>query len=102
MSYTLVRIIQSIILPPASLLLLMLAGLLLLRKRPVAGRIMLSLGVMLLYLLSLPFTADMLVRPLESYAPPLTNMTAKADAVIVLGSGVQDMSWIPEIGRAHV
>lgn len=95
MPLVLVRIIQALILPPASLLLLMLAGLLLLRKRPFAGRSMLFLGVILLYLLSLPLTADMLVRPLESFAPPLNKMSAKADAVVVLGSGVQDLSWIP-------
>jgi uncharacterized SAM-binding protein YcdF (DUF218 family) len=95
MKFILVQIIQALILPPASLLLLMLAGMLLLRKRPVAGRWMLSLSIALLYLLSLPITADVLVKPLESFAPPLNEMPAKADAVVVLGSGVLDLSWVP-------
>lgn len=95
MKFLLVQIIQALILPPASLLLLMLAGLLLLRKRPVVGRWLLTLGVVLLYLLSLPITADMLVKPLESFAPPLNEMPTKADAVIVLGSGIVDLSWVP-------
>src|SRR5512143_3621445 len=95
MKFLLVQIIQALILPPASLLLLMLAGVLLLRKRPIAGRWLLSLSIILLYLLSLPITADLLIKPLESFAPPLIDMPAKADAVVVLGSDVLDLSWVP-------
>jgi uncharacterized SAM-binding protein YcdF (DUF218 family) len=95
MLYILSRIVQALILPPASLLLLMLAGALLLRRHRTAGRSLIALGIFLLYLLSLPLTADLLIRPLEASAPPLGVKVVHADAIVVLGSGVMDLSWVP-------
>lgn len=95
MFFTVTKVIQVLILPPAGLLLLFLAGALLLRWHRTAGRAVLSLAVLLLYLLSLPLTADLLIRPLESFAKPLDASPVAADAVVVLGSGVRDLSWVP-------
>lgn len=88
------KIIQILLLPPASLLLVMLAGTLLLRKRRAAGRALIAFGAVLLYLLSLPLTADLLIGPLEAFAPPRISQETRADAVVVLGSGVRDLSWV--------
>jgi uncharacterized SAM-binding protein YcdF (DUF218 family) len=95
MGFVATKVIQILLLPPASLLLLMVAGVVLLRRHRAAGRALIALGMVLLYLLSLPFTADLLIRRLESFAPPLTARPAKADAVVVLGSGVRDLTWVP-------
>ena len=95
MVFILSRTIQALVLPPASLLLLMLGGMVLLRRHRAAGRALIALGVVLLYLLSLPLTADLLIRPLEAFAPPLDTRELRADAVVVLGSGVLDLSWVP-------
>ena len=76
-------------------MLTMLAGLFLLRRRQKAGRALIAIGLVLLYLLSLPLAADMLMRPLESAYPPLADAPRTADAVVVLGSGARDLSWVP-------
>jgi uncharacterized SAM-binding protein YcdF (DUF218 family) len=93
--FVLSRIIQALVLPPASLLLLMAAGAVLYRRQRTAGRSLLALGALLLYILSLPLTADLLMQPLENYAQPLDSREVRADAVVVLGSGVVDLSWVP-------
>ena len=95
MVFILSRTIQALILPPASLLILILAGAILYRRRRAAGRALIALGALLLYLLSLPLTAGLLLRPLEAFAPPLDTREVRADAVVVLGSGVLDLSWVP-------
>ncbi len=95
MGFALAKTVHTLLLPPAVLLLLMLSGALLLRRHRTAGRSLIALSCLLLYLLSLPFTADLLIRPLEAYAPPFRAGDARADAVVVLGSGVLDLSWVP-------
>jgi uncharacterized SAM-binding protein YcdF (DUF218 family) len=95
MSFIVMKVFQYLLLPPSSILLLMLAGMLLLRRNRKAGRALLVIGMLLLYLLSLPAVADMLIRPLESAYPPVTGKRITADAVVVLTGGVRDLSWIP-------
>jgi uncharacterized SAM-binding protein YcdF (DUF218 family) len=89
------KIVQYLLLPPASILLIMLGGLLLLRRHREAGRALVAIGMVLLYLLSLPLAADMLIRPLETAFPPLADPPRRAAAVVVLGNGVRDLSWVP-------
>jgi len=84
-----------LLLPPASLLVLILAGLILLRRHPGAGRTLVAAGIALLYILSLEPVSDRLIRPLEAAYLPLNIADIKADAVVVLGSGVNDLSWLP-------
>jgi len=95
MLFTITKVIQTLILPPGGLLLLFLAGAALGRWHRNAGRALMALAATLLYLLSLPLTADLLIRPLESFAKPLSERSVAADAVVVLGSGVRDLSWVP-------
>jgi uncharacterized SAM-binding protein YcdF (DUF218 family) len=95
MGFIVAKIVQSLLLPPASILLLMLAGVFVMRRYRTAGRSLIVLGMVLLYLLSLPAGTDMLLRPLESAYPPFAGEDIKADAVVVLTGGVRDLSWIP-------
>ncbi len=95
MGFVVAKIALALILPPSGMLLLLAAGLLLLRRRPYTGRALVVLGSVLLYAASLPDLADLLIRPLESYAPPYSGTAERVDAVVVLGSGVCDLSWVP-------
>ncbi len=95
MSFVVAKIALALVLPPSGMLLLLAAGLFLLRRHPHTGRALIGLGVILLYAASLPVVADMLIRPLELYAPPFSGTRERVDAVVVLGSGVRDLSWVP-------
>jgi len=95
MGFTLTKILLLLIVPPSGMLVLMAAGLVVQRWNRTAGRLLVVLGVLLLYAASLPPVSDMLIRPLESYAPPFSGTTERVDAVVVLGSGATDLSWVP-------
>jgi len=95
MDFVLTKILHLLLLPPASLVLLVLAGLLLLSRSRTLGRTLMTAGLILLCLLSLPPVANILIRPLEGAYPPYTVSSKKADAVVVLGSGARDLSWVP-------
>ena len=94
MLFTLQKIIWFLLMPPASLLLLICLGLLVSRRRKKTGRALVFAGLFLLYLLSLAPVANMLLRPLESATPPLQKLPAAADAVVVPGGGSVDLSWL--------
>ena len=95
MGFIISKVLLLLLLPPASLLILILAGLILLRRHPSAGRKLVAAGIALLYMLSLEPVSDRLIRPLEAAYLPLNIADIKADAVVVLGSGVNDLSWLP-------
>ena len=95
MGFIISKVLLLLLLPPASLLVLILAGLILLRRHPSAGRTLVAAGIALLYLLSLEPVSDRLIRPLEAAYLPLNIADSKADAVVVLGGGVTDLSWLP-------
>ena len=96
MGFLVSKILLNLILPPSGIILLIVGGMLLGKWRRTAGRILISGGVLLLYLLSLPLTADLLIKSLESSYPPLIALPDRADAVVVLGGGVRDLSWVPQ------
>lgn len=93
MLFSLQKIIWFLAMPPASLILLMLLGMAVSGKRRKLGRALILTGLTLLYLLSLAPVADLLLKPLESAAPPLLALPAAADAVVVPGGGSVDLSW---------
>ncbi len=95
MGFVVSKIVLILILPPASLLLMILSGLILLRWRRTAGRILLAFGIILLYGLSIDPVADRLIRPLEAAYKPFSSTDARPDAVVVLGGGAHDLSWVP-------
>jgi uncharacterized SAM-binding protein YcdF (DUF218 family) len=87
------KVLWFLVLPPSSLVVLILAGLLLVDKRRRLAKGLIISGLALLYLLSLGHVADLLVKPLERSSPPLTEKRMAADAVVVLGGGSVDLLW---------
>ena len=80
------KIAAALVLPPAGLVLLALAGLWLSRRHPRTGRSIAFLALVALFALSLPPVADALIGTLEP--PPMTDADLKrADAIVILGAG---------------
>jgi uncharacterized SAM-binding protein YcdF (DUF218 family) len=94
MSFIITKIMLSLMLPPASLILLMAAGFLIIKFKRLFGGILIVSGVLLLYLLSISPVSDFLLKPLERNTPPAHARHGQADAVVVLGGGVSDLSWL--------
>ena len=94
MPFALQKMIWFLVMPPASLILLMLAGLLLINRRRKTGMVLIGSGVALLYLLSLGHVADLILAPLERVYPPLSSAAIAADAIVVPGGGSTDLEWI--------
>ncbi len=94
MVFAATKIILYLILPPSSLILLMIAGFLIMRKYKVTGRVCVATGLCLLYMLCLAPVADWLIGPLERFHPPFKGPDARtAQAIVVLGGGVHDLAW---------
>lgn len=93
MLFTLQKVIWFLIMPPASLMLLIILGTIISRKRRKRGMTLVLAGTFLLYFLSLGPVADFLLRPLESAMPPVKALKAAADAVVVPGGGSVDRAW---------
>ena len=89
------KALAALVLPPTGPLLLALAGLALLGRRPRLGRALAWLGVVGLLALSLPMVSHSLVRSLE---PPALDLqrTGDAQAIVILGGGVRRNA--PEFG----
>ena len=71
------------------------------RKNKTAGKIILSLGVILLALFSFSWVPDKLLRPLETKYPPLIklNHLPKVKWIVVLGGGHHSDPRIPVSSR---
>lgn len=87
MSWLLTNIISVFLLPPLNLILIGLAGLLLMRRRPRFGKTLVAVSLALLYLLSTNLVSGYLINRLESSTPPAT--LNQAEAIVVLGGGRQ-------------
>lgn len=88
--------LASLLLPPLSLILLMTAGLLWLKRRPRLGKGLIAAGLVLLYALSTPLVATFSFRLLQSEPLPAKFDLASAGAIIVLGAGRYENA--PEYG----
>ncbi len=86
---------KSLILPPTGPLLLALLGLLLIKRRPMAARACLTLGLSSLWLLSTPIVSDVFVGLAEHYPPLDLRLAAEAQAIVILGGGGQ-RAFAPE------
>jgi uncharacterized SAM-binding protein YcdF (DUF218 family) len=92
--FTLQKLAWFMAMPPASLILLMLLGVMISGRRRKLGVTLLLFGLILFYLLSLGPVAGLLLKPLESAAPPLLKPpVAVADAVVVPGGGSVNLAW---------
>lgn len=93
--FLLKKILTALVMPPTSLLLLALLGLLLFRRWPIVGKTFLWLAVVSLLVLSLPITEQGLNAMLAM--PRFTEAQAKsAQAIVVLGGGMYRAT--PEYG----
>lgn len=82
-----VRMIKYAALPPLANLLLILLGLLLLRRYPKLGRFAILLGTLTLYLLSTSHANWVLSHGLEEHPVPSVEVAETAGAIVVLGGG---------------
>ncbi len=89
MSFYFVKIIQTLLMPPALMLLIMLAGLILLRWSRRYGSILIISGILLLTAASLPVISNTVVSAMENI-PALSKEQIKntdAKAIVILGGG---------------
>ena len=100
MNWLLTKIISSFLLPPLCFLLPGIAGLALSVRHPRLGRRLIVLMMALLWIFSLPFTGDSLLRQLET--GNLLSLVARpnAQAIVVLGGGTY--FGAPELGGSSV
>jgi uncharacterized SAM-binding protein YcdF (DUF218 family) len=95
------NLLRMLVMPPASLFLLIGMGALLRRRWPRSGRALCVGGAVALLVLSTNAGALLLVRPLENLTTPLTDpQAAAAQAIVVLGAGSVDGA--PEYGGIDV
>ncbi len=99
-SFLLKKIVSSLLLPPALPWLIVITGLLLLRKRPWLGRTLTWGGVTLGIALTLPLLVQPITAPLEQFPVPDQATLASAQAIVILGGGMQPHA--PEFGGATV
>jgi uncharacterized SAM-binding protein YcdF (DUF218 family) len=81
-------LLRQLILPPAGPLLLGLAGLLLLRRRPGLGRILIAFALGFLWLISMPLISDAIVSIAQTQSPLDLSRLEGAQAIVILGGGV--------------
>lgn len=95
------KLISTLILPPLGPLLLIVAGLLLLRRHPRTGKALTWGGLIAALLLVTPLSVAPLVRSLEGHFIPLDEAKLRqADAIVILGGGMR--GYAPEFGGKTV
>ncbi len=91
------RLLQSLAFPPLNSILAMILGLLILRFFRKTGFTILIIGILSLYIQSLPITAYILTKSRE--LPPLIAGQLKAnDAIVVIGGGINGNGFEYESG----
>lgn len=81
-------IAKAIVLPPAGPIIVAIAGLLLWKRAPRAGRALAALGTIALLLLSMPVVAWLLMQPFDR--EPLDVAAAReAQAIVIIGGGTR-------------
>jgi len=103
-------LLRPLLLPPAAPLLLMVAGLLLSRRRPAIGRSLTAVGLLMAWLLASGLAADFICGRLEANQRPLSTEALQAAAkspnppraIVILGGGaVRDGHFTPARERLH-
>ena len=85
--FLLTKFLSAVVLPPIGPVLLALFGFWLTRRRPRLGRALIALGLGALLLLSMPWTADALLRNLEDAPPIARDDLAEVQAIVILAGG---------------
>jgi uncharacterized SAM-binding protein YcdF (DUF218 family) len=98
---SLLQLTKDLATPLCSILLFLAAGfLLVLTRLRRLGVVLLAVGILLLYGLSISPTANWLLRPLESRYPPMTvQRLPRAGTLVVLGGGAWATTGIPVASR---
>jgi len=92
------KIFNYIIFPPSIFIILLIAALILIRKHKGKAILLITADILLIYFLSIEPVKNMVLAPLENYAPPITKEAAKgADLIVILGGGTLENS--PEEGE---
>lgn len=86
MSWFASNLLSAFLMPPFSVILLGATGILLLKRRPELGKLMVFSALTLLYLLSIPFVAEALLQRLET-PPGRDPFDNDVQAIVVLGGG---------------
>lgn len=87
MSWLLTNLFAALLLPPLNLLLISIAGLLLLHRKPQVASALLTVSIALIWLLSTPIIAYSLLQSLEEDFSPIDYKSKPAEAIVVLGGG---------------
>jgi uncharacterized SAM-binding protein YcdF (DUF218 family) len=86
---TVKAVLKALVLPPTGPLLLAALGLLLARRHPRTGRGLAAIGIVVLFALSIPAVAALLLRVVDA-SPPLDLGEARsAQAIVILGGGTR-------------
>lgn len=87
MSWFATNLVSAALLPPLSLLLLLLTGIAMLRRRPKIARVFIVASFALLWAASTPYVADGALHLLEAKTAPLHDLHAEGGAIVILGGG---------------
>jgi uncharacterized SAM-binding protein YcdF (DUF218 family) len=87
MYFVLKALVRSLLLPPASPLIVAVLGALLMRRWRRTGGALLALGLASLWLLATPVVADVLERFVEHYPALDLDKPTDAQAIVILGGG---------------
>lgn len=94
MDFILSKVVLLSLLPPASILIMLIAGFLLLTVFRRTGKVLIFIAFFMLYLFSIEPISDAIIRPLEQDIPILGGDMSNYSAIVVLSGGVHDMSWL--------
>jgi len=93
MFFTLSRVIQSLILPPSGLLIIMAIGFLIVGKKRIIGILCIASSFLLLYGLCISPVSNAIIQPLESmYVPFVDSKNIDVNAIVVLSGGARDVA----------
>ena len=87
--YWLKALVKATVLPPAGPFLLSLVGLALRKRFPRSGRALMWAGMVLLFALSMPVVANLLLQCAGSPPPLDASRAQSAQAIVILGGGVR-------------
>lgn len=93
MFFVISKAVLAFILPPGSLIIMLVLGFVIIKRRRRAGLVLFWTGVVLLYAFSIRPVAHRLMYGLERDYLPSAIRNGKPEAIVVLSGGVRDLSW---------
>lgn len=87
MEILLIRIIESLLIPPGLMILMMMLGTLIMGRFFVAGKALVIGGFALLIAVSLPIVSGNLLSLIEQYPPVEPDTLQRPQAIVILGGG---------------